>query len=42
MVTPKRGELGCWEIIKGLVDQFKELGFNPKSNRKMPKNIKQG
>lgn len=28
-VTPRRGELGCQEIIQGLVDQFKELGLNP-------------
>lgn len=41
-VTPKRGELGCQGIIQGLVNQFKELSLNLKSNRKTLKNVKQG
>lgn len=40
-VTPRRGKFSCWETIQGLVDQFKEVGLNLKSNRKMLKNAKQ-
>lgn len=41
-VTPKRSELGCQDIIQGLVNQFKELSLNLKSNRKTLKNVKHG
>lgn len=41
-VTPKRGELGCQEIIQGLVGQPKELGLTPKISNKTLKNVKQG